>query len=414
MQSLLWFRSVNMVVLRAALGVASGVASGVALGLALGLTLGISFDATATENGELSAEASDLESTVQHMIPVQVVTIAQQPVYESRTFSGTTRAVNRAVMRSQISGRVDYLPLKLGQAVKKGQLLAELYNPEAAPAARSARVRWQQLQDQQGQQLRDFERISALYEQGQASRQDFEQARTALNSANDAALGAESEYQRASGLDQERQIRAPFKGVITSISTDVGEVVSPGQALLQVADPSAVEVEVVVSSAIAASVKPGHTVTVRLPLQSGVQRNVQTNVSTNVSTNAPINRTSLNSAHITARVTEVSPFRDRTALPSVVLEFDSKVVTSGTAVSAQFKMPVGQAFVVPSNALVRQGMRVIVYRLTASNTVEPVAVTLGAVQSEGIQVSGELQDSDRIIVTGSQRLFHGASVQVMP
>ncbi len=410
MQSLLWFRSVNMVVLRAALGVASGVA----LGLALGLTLGISFDATARENGELSAEASDLESTVQHTIPVQAVTISQQPVYESRTFSGTTRAVNRAVMRSQISGRVDYLPLKLGQAVKKGQLLAELYNPEAAPAARSARVRWQQLQDQQGQQLRDFERISALYEQGQASRQDFEQARTALNSANDAALGAESEYQRASGLDQERQIRAPFQGVITSISTDVGEVVSPGQALLQVADPSAVELEVVVSSAIATSVKPGHTVTVRLPMQSGVQRNVQTNVSTNVSTNAPINRTSLNSADITARVTEVSPFRDRTALPSVVLEFDSKVVTSGTAVSAQFKMPVGQAFVVPSNALVRQGMRVIVYRLTASNTVEPVAVTLGAVQTEGIQISGELDDGDRIIVTGSQRLFHGASVQVMP
>ena len=410
MQSLLWFSSVNMVVLRAALGVASGVASGVALGLALGLTLGISFDASATENNELSAEASDLESTVQHMTPVQVVTIAQQPVYESRTFSGTTRAVNRAVMRSQISGRVDYLPIKLGQAVKKGQLLAELYNPEAAPAARSARVRWQQLQDQQGQQQRDFERISALYEQGQASRQDFEQARTALNSANDAALGAESEYQRASGLDQERQIRAPFQGVITSISTDVGEVVSPGQALLQVADPSAVELEVVVSSAIATSVKPGHTVTVRLPVQSGVQSNVQTNVSTN----ALINRTSLNSAHITARVTEVSPFRDRTALPSVVLEFDSKVVTSGTAVSAQFKMPVGQAFVVPSNALVRQGMRVIVYRLMASNTVEPVAVTLGAVQTEGIQISGELDDGDRIIVTGSQRLFHGASVQVMP
>ncbi len=406
MQSLLWFSSVNMVVLRAALGVA--------LIVAIGLALGISFDASATENNELSAEASGLESAVQHMIPVQVVTIAQQPVYESRTFSGTTRAVNRAVMRSQISGRVDYLPIKLGQAVKKGQLLAELYNPEAAPAARSARVRWQQLQDQQGQQQRDFERISALYEQGQASRQDFEQARTALNSANDAALGAESEYQRASGLDQERQIRAPFQGVITSISTDVGEVVSPGQALLQVADPSAVELEVVVSSAIATSVKPGHTVTVRLPVQSGVQRNVQTNVQTNVSTNAPINRTSLNSADITARVTEVSPFRDRTALPSVVLEFDSKVVTSGTAVSAQFKMPVGQAFVVPSNALVRQGMRVIVYRLMASNTVEPVAVTLGAVQTEGIQISGELDDGDRIIVTGSQRLFHGASVQVMP
>lgn len=397
MQSLLWFSSVNMVVFRAALGVAISVAISVAIGLALG----ISFDASATENNELSAEASGLESAVQHMIPVQVVTIAQQPVYESRTFSGTTRAVNRAVMRSQISGRVDYLPIKLGQAVKKGQLLAELYNPEAAPAARSARVRWQQLQDQQGQQQRDFERISALYEQGQASRQDFEQARTALNNANDAALGAESEYQRASGLDQERQIRAPFNGVITSISTDVGEVVSPGQALLQLADPSAVEVELVVSSRIAAGVKPGQAVTVSMPLQSGAQ-----------SHDSKVG--AIGGVKVTARVTEVSPFRDRTALPTVVLGFESSDVTSGTAISAQFNMPVGQGLVVPSNALVRQGHRVVVYRLTASNTVEPVTVTLGAVQAEGIQVSGELQDSDRIIVTGIQRLFHGASVQVMP
>lgn len=405
MQSLLWVSSVNMVVLRGVLCVAIGGA------------LGIGFDASARESAgestelsselsselstELSTETSEAESGPQHTIPVQVVTLSQQPVYESRTFSGTTRAVNRAVMRSQISGRVDYLPLKLGQAVKKGQLLAELYNPEAGPAAKSARVRWQQLQDQQSQQQRDFERISALYEHGQASRQDFEQARTALNNANDAALGAESEYQRASGLDQERQIRAPFNGVITSISTDVGEVVSPGQALLQLADPSAVEVELVVSSRIAAGVKPGQAVTVSLPLQSGAQ-----------SHDSKVG--AIGDVKVTARVTEVSPFRDRTALPTVVLGFESSDVTSGTAISAQFNMPVGQGLVVPSNALVRQGHRVVVYRLTAFNTVEPVAVTLGAVQAEGIQVSGELQDSDRIIVTGIQRLFHGASVQVMP
>jgi RND family efflux transporter MFP subunit len=401
MQSLLWFSSVNVVVLRGALCVAIGGALGIGFDASARESVGESAGESTELSSELSAETSGAESAPQHTIPVQVVTLSQQPVYELRTFSGTTRAVNRAVMRSQISGRVDYLPLKLGQAVKKGQLLAELYNPEAGPAAKSARVRWQQLQDQQGQQQRDFERISALYEQGQASRQDFEQARTALNNANDAALGAESEYQRASGLDQERQIRAPFNGVITSISTDVGEVVSPGQALLQLADPSAVEVELVVSSRIAAGVKPGQAVTVSMPLQSGAQ-----------SHDSKVG--AIGDVKVTARVTEVSPFRDRTALPTVVLGFESSDVTSGTAISAQFNMPVGQGLVVPSNALVRQGHRVVVYRLTASNTVEPVTVTLGAVQAEGIQVSGELQDSDRIIVTGIQRLFHGASVQVMP
>jgi RND family efflux transporter MFP subunit len=401
MQSLLWFSSVNVVVLRGALCVAIGGALGIGFDASARESVGESAGESTELSSELSAETSGAESAPQHTIPVQVVTLSQQPVYESRTFSGTTRAVNRAVMRSQISGRVDYLPLKLGQAVKKGQLLAELYNPEAGPAAKSARVRWQQLQDQQGQQQRDFERISALYEQGQASRQDFEQARTALNNANDAALGAESEYQRASGLDQERQIRAPFKGVITSISTDVGEVVSPGQALLQLADPSAVEVEVVVSSRIAAGVKPGQAVTVSMPLQSGAQ-----------SHDSKVG--AIGDVKVTARVTEVSPFRDRTALPTVVLGFESSDITNGTAILAQFNIPVGQGLVVPSNALVRQGHRVVVYRLTASNTVEPVVVTLGAVQAEGIQVFGELQDGDRIIVTGIQRLFHGASVQVMP
>jgi RND family efflux transporter MFP subunit len=401
MQSLLWVSSVNMVVLRGALCVAIGGALGIGFDASARESVGESAGESTELSSELSAETSGAESAPQHTIPVQVVTLSQQPVYESRTFSGTTRAVNRAVMRSQISGRVDYLPLKLGQAVKKGQLLAELYNPEAGPAAKSARVRWQQLQDQQGQQQRDFERISALYEQGQASRQDFEQARTALNNANDAALGAESEYQRASGLDQERQIRAPFNGVITSISTDVGEVVSPGQALLQLADPSAVEVELVVSSRIAAGVKPGQAVTVSMPLQSGAQ-----------SHDSKVG--AIGDVKVTARVTEVSPFRDRTALPTVVLGFESSDITNGTAILAQFNIPVGQGLVVPSNALVRQGHRVVVYRLTASNTVEPVVVTLGAVQAEGIQVFGELQDGDRIIVTGIQRLFHGASVQVMP
>lgn len=337
-------------------------------------------------------------------IPVRIASVTRQPVYDLRTFTGTTRAVNRAVMRSQISGRVDFLPLRLGQSVKKGQVLVDLYNPEAAPAARSARVRWQQLQDQQGQQQRDFERISALYDQGQASRQDFEQARTAWNSANDAALGAESEYQRASGLDQERQIRAPFAGVITSISTDVGEVVSPGQALLQLAAPNKTELELVVSPQIATGLKVGQTVSVNLPLQSVVNKSVT-------------NKSGVNKPALKGVVKEISPFRDRGALPTVVLGFADGEVASGVAMSAEFKVPVGEAFVVPSSALMRYGYGAVVYRLVDDETgdkVEPVSVTTGSAQASGVVVTGKFEQGDRIVVAGTQRLFKGAAVQVMP
>lgn len=350
--------------------------------------------------------SNEVNLAVAQQIPVRVTNVTRQPVYDLRTFTGTTRAVNRAVMRSQISGRVDFLPLRLGQPVKKGQVLLELYNPEAAPAAQSARVRWQQLQDQQSQQQRDFERISALYEQGQASRQDFEQARTALNSANDAVLGAESEYQRASGLNQERQIRAPFAGTITSISTDVGEVVAPGQALLQLADPTQTELELVVSPNIAVGLKVGQAVSVNFPLQSAV------------------NGFGVNKTARQGIVKEISPFRDRSALPTVVLGFESEQVASGVAVSAEFKVLLGEEFVVPSSALVRYGHGAVVYRLMgdeANSKVEPVFVTTGTAQADGVVIltgvtdeAGKLEQDDRIVITGTQRLFRGAVVQVMP
>lgn len=350
--------------------------------------------------------SNEVNLAVAQQIPVRVTSVTRQPVYDLRTFAGTTRAVNRAVMRSQISGRVDFLPLRLGQPVKKGQVLLELYNPEAAPAAQSARVRWQQLQDQQSQQQRDFERISALYEQGQASRQDFEQARTALNSANDAVLGAESEYQRASGLNQERQIRAPFAGTITSISTDVGEVVAPGKALLQLADPTQTELELVVSPNIAAGLKVGQAVSVNFPLQSAV------------------NGFGVNKTARQGIVKEISPFRDRSALPTVVLGFESEQVASGVAVSAEFKVLLGEEFVVPSSALVRYGHGAVVYRLMgdeANSKVEPVFVTTGTAQADGVVIltgvtdeAGKLEQDDRIVITGTQRLFRGAVVQVMP
>ena len=107
-------------------------------------------------------------------LPVRVVELVHEPVLESRVFAGTTRAVNRAIMRSQIAGRVASLPVTLGKKVQSGDVLLELYNPEANPAAQSAERQWRRLESQQTQRQRDFDRISLLYDKGTASLQEFE------------------------------------------------------------------------------------------------------------------------------------------------------------------------------------------------------------------------------------------------
>ncbi|MFT4531633.1 MAG: RND family efflux transporter MFP subunit [Gammaproteobacteria bacterium] len=325
-------------------------------------------------------------------LPVRVVELVHEPVLESRVFAGTTRAVNRAIMRSQIAGRVASLPVTLGKKVQSGDVLLELYNPEANPAAQSAERQWRRLESQQTQRQRDFDRISLLYDKGTASLQEFEQVRTDLDALTDATLSAKKQFNRAQQLNMERWITAPFAGVVTTIDTDIGEVVSPGQALLGIADPAQTEVEMVINDDIATNVKVGDSVSVMLPFEQNSERQ--------------------------GVVTEISPFRERGALPSIVLAFPDQDVRPGIAVHARFEINRGDGFKVPMSALVRNGEGAVIYRVNSTHKVEAVPVNMGLMQADGIVISAaeelSLNAGEEIVVAGSHRLFDGANVEVLP
>ncbi|MEC8522989.1 MAG: efflux RND transporter periplasmic adaptor subunit [Pseudomonadota bacterium] len=324
-------------------------------------------------------------------IPVETMTLKPQPIYQQYQFAGVARASQQAVIRTQISGRIETLSVQLGQEMKKGELIAELNNPEAAPAAQSARVRWQQLNVQLEQQQRDFDRIEALYEGGQASRQEFEQSRTALNSAKDAALAAENDYLKASGLNNERIIRAPFSGVVTAIISDIGEVVSPGQALVEMAALAEAELEITVPSQLARALQVGQKVEVSMPLNMESDSQEQT---------------------LTAKVKEVSPYRDRGALPTVVLALAN--VPVGETVEAMLSVPNGNGWVLPVTAIVKRGSGAVVYKRNQDGHVTAVPVEPGSPQGTDLQVTGQLHEGDEIVVLGGHRLFDDANVQVVP
>ncbi|MDF1764366.1 MAG: efflux RND transporter periplasmic adaptor subunit, partial [Oleibacter sp.] len=326
------------------------------------------------------------------LLPVKVASLVSEPLLESRVFTGTTRAVSRAIIRSQVAGRVARLPVTLGKEVKSGDLLLELYNPEANPAAQSAERQWRQLESQQTQRQRDFDRISSLYKNGTVSKQEFEQVRTDLESLTDQTLSAKEQFSRAQRLNLERLISAPFAGVVTTINTDIGEVVSPGQALLGIADPSKTEVEMAINYDIATNLKVGDLVSVILPFQQNSARQ--------------------------GMVTELSPFRERGALPTVVLAFPEQQIRPGVAVHARFDITKGDGFTVPMSALVRKGDGAVIYRINSDNQAVAVPVTLGLMQQNGIEISATkrfpLTAGEQFVVTGSHRLFDGASVEIIP
>ena len=121
-----------------------------------------------------AVESAEPINSSKKPIPVRVISMGEEKPQVFRSFTGTTRAVQRVTVRSQVSGRLLEVAVSLGDKVTKGTVLARLYNPEASPLALAAKQSWQQAKVQSAQRQRDFDRVSTLYETGAATKQEFE------------------------------------------------------------------------------------------------------------------------------------------------------------------------------------------------------------------------------------------------
>ncbi|MCG8534205.1 MAG: efflux RND transporter periplasmic adaptor subunit [Pseudomonadales bacterium] len=365
----------------------SGVRASVlgAVGLVLGAAL---LSGCAAEDASEKPASNETAQQTEQLLPVRVSYLDEHKARLHQTFIGTARAANRVTIRSQISGRLLERDVKLGTKVDKGTVLARVYNPGATPLALAAKQRWQQAQVEVAQAERDHKRIQSLFEKGVASIQEAESARSALLAARAATDAAESNYQQALQLDDEQTIRAPFPGIVTATPVEPGEVIQVGQPLLQLADPKDVEIEVIVSDAAASTVKAGDVLNVVAPYSG--------------------DETFVGVVH------EVTPFRERGALPTVVVRLQDTQLIPGTTVHIQFASTVAGQFALPVSSLIKTGdKQSAVYRLTANNQVELVPVTPLKVIQDQVVIDGDLALRDAVVIAGNHQLFPGAKVRVV-
>jgi len=157
-------------------------------------------------------------------------------------------------------GTVAKVHVRPGTRVEQGDLLLEIATPEIARLS----TRYSAAVAQHQQATTALKREEDLHTRGISAAQEVQRARAAWSSS-----GSEVEqYQRelqSFGLDAERMdgsnlvpVRAPFAGVITDLQTSGGEGVSPSSALLTLADPDILWLELSIPAAHAASVIP-HT-----------------------------------------------------------------------------------------------------------------------------------------------------------
>ena len=155
-------------------------------------------------------------------MPVEVASVTQGTVNVDISAVGTLQANESVTIRPQISGRIETIHFDEGQTVKKGAKLFSLDASEyrAQVAESEATVKLAQLK---------FNRSQDLLKKNLISQQQYDE---------DAAKLDEVKAQLALYKDRlaKTEIRAPFSGVSGLRKVSPGDVVQPGQELVNLED----------------------------------------------------------------------------------------------------------------------------------------------------------------------------------
>lgn len=224
--------------------------------------------AAADAAGKPHAEGDAMVPMLAAQIPqsgIQMATAGAATITTALQLPGEVRlnADRTAHIVPRLAGVAESVAVTLGQAVKKGQLLAVIASPELAElrsalAAASSRQELVRLNYQRENTLWQ-ERISAKQDYLQA-RQDWEEAKIATRTAQSklAALGVSA----AAGALSRYELRAPFDGVIVEKHISPGEAVKADANVFLLSDLSRLWVDIVVTPKDLDAVRVGANATV--------------------------------------------------------------------------------------------------------------------------------------------------------
>ena len=141
--------------------------------------------------------------------------VAETTVKQIRMISGTTKPVDQTALSFAVGGTVEKVEVKLGEEVKKGEILAELDRQPFVLAVKDAEAGLAKAQAIVVERRANYERYVALYESNNASKAELDEARASFDSAKSQVNAAQAQLGLARRDLRKTQLRSPFNGTIS-------------------------------------------------------------------------------------------------------------------------------------------------------------------------------------------------------
>lgn len=390
----------------------SGTAGAMVLGLtALVALLGgaflMGFVPRLRQSEELRRDADREENRIPE---VKVTRATRAPVQTSLTLPGSARAQIETPIYARINGYLKRFLVDIGDSVKKGQLIAEIESPEVEQQLRQARATLAVAKATLAQNRANLtlagisaKRWAALAKDHAVSQQEadekqasYEAREADVQAAEAAIMSQEANVKRYEELLAFEQISAPFDGIVSSRSVDLGTLVSEGSTtstreLFRIVQIDSLRVYVNVPESAMASVQPGLDVEVRFDAHPG--------------------RVWKGAVSRTARSADPA---SRMMQTEIRVENPDGVLSSGLYAQVAFQLKrATPPLLIPANALVIWPKGTFVAVVDGSSAVHYPAVQIGRDYGTQAEILSGLKEGDRVLVNPSTEIREGQKVRAV-
>jgi RND family efflux transporter MFP subunit len=323
---------------------------------------------------------------------VQLVTASLTALDDTTEYVATLKSLHSTTIQPQIDGQITQIVVKSGDRVPQGAPLiqidprrqeAAVSSQEASRAAKEANVNFARQQQQ---------RSSELFAAGAISKQEFEQANTALQTAEADLKALQAQVQQQQVQLRYYTVTAPTAGIVGDVPVRVGMQVTTSTLLTTIDQNESLEVYVSVPVERAAELKIG------LPMKILSGDGQQTLAQSHVSFISP---------HVDEQTQSV--------LVKGVVSNPSLALRASQFVRARVVWKTVQGLTVPVTAVLRINGQYFAFVADETNgmlVARQRVIKLGSIVGDAYPVLDGIKSGERIVVSGVQRLVDGAPISV--
>jgi len=334
------------------------------------------------------------EAAVQEQVvrPVKVTVVAPATQARTLTYAGVVRPRIESALGFRVPGKIVARNVNVGDRVEVGQVIARLDETDLKLGEIAARAAVAAARSRRDVASDHLERANVLLPKAIISQAAHDTRRNELDAAAAALESAQAQLHQAVNAVDYATLKADKAGIVTSVTSEPGQVVAAGQAIVSLAVSGETEIAVAVPEQDAARLEIGRLATVSL--WAGPPR-----------------------VSVEGRIREIAGQADpasRTYAVRIAVQQPPQAMRLGMTATVALTIEEKAAPVlVPLTALAESDGATVAFVVDAvSKVVRKITVDVGGIGEHGALIVGGLQVGDMVVSAGVQFLRDGMRVRL--